>query len=678
MAQQLIPNTYRYNSAENFVESFINPHQLGGRYYVFAGNHLPYDNSLAPVIYDTTYQTEVDVYRNMIFGKIVSPQDVSLMIRRVQWTAGTVYDMYDDQDNALYAKNFFAYVTDGAYYHVFKCLSNYSGGASTVQPNLPNVGTDGIFISPVDNYIWKYMYSVDGTTFDKFSTDTFMPYVANTQVIANAAVGSIETVKIISTGSGYNNYIVSGSFSTSDIGVYSNSQNFGISVSGASATDDFYEGCILFITSGTGSGQYKRITSYQGTTTPKYAVVDSKFTVTPDNSSTYAIYPGVYINGDQSQSVNAIAWAYVSSSGNTIQRIEMLNRGLNYKVATANVYSSSTSSPISNASVRPILSPPGGHGSNPANELYCNAAAISVLFKNNESNTIPATSQYRQSGLLLDPVFSNVTLTYTTSRGSYFGGETIYNFYPRRVQNGVNITASNNQITVNEAAVGVGALDTLLVPNQMVYVSDGVSDQIFTVTSIGNSSYAVVSPSSAGDFSNATMYSLDTRSYGAVVSSTVNHLGIANVQGTVVTDGVFVGALSGGYTNSVSTITINDVTKSQDTFLETYRYTCTVASGTFTPNETIVQATNSNSNAILHSVVTSGGVTSLYVTNQNGIFNTSNTVYGSNSGAIATITNKYLPEVVFGSGRILYIENLDAPISRANNQTETFKFIFEF
>ena len=39
--------------------------------------------------------------------------------------------------------------------------------------------------------------------------------------------------------------------------------------------------------------------------------------------------------------------------------------------------------------------------------------------------------------------------------------------------------------------------------------------------------------------------------------------------------------------------------------------------------------------------------------------------------------DKYTPEIVFGSGRIIYLENLD-PITRANTQSEVFKLIFEF
>ena len=657
MPQQLIPNTYRYNSAKNFVDSFSKSGVNGNHYYVFAGNHQPYANTDIAVINDDTYDTYIDVYRNMVFGKLAQAQDVSLLVKKVAWVSGTVYDMYDDQDTKLYGKNFFVYVTDGGYYYVFKCLSNNSGQLSTVQPSLSTVGDDGLFISPVDNYVWKYMYSVDGTTFDKFNNDTFMPVVANTIVQSAAVGGSIDSIKIISAGTRYDNYIQNGVFSVSDIGVFSNSYNYGISAGGASNNDSFYKGCMMVITSGQGRGQYRKIIDYFGTTITKYVVLESPFTIVPDNTSTYSIYPGVPIVSDQTQTVNAVAWAYIDPTSNSISRIEMLNRGAGYEVATANVYACPTSKDLypQAAIVRPILSPPGGHGSNPANELYCNAAGVSVQFKNNESNTVPVTSQFRQVGLLLNPKFANVVVSYSSSTGTFTAGEYVYNFYPKRIQTGVAIDAANNTFTVNESSVGSGEFDTLVSPGDTVYVVEGTNHQIYSVNAVSNSSTLVINSISPVDVANGIMYKMDVQAYGQLVSTSTGQFAISNLKGLLQTNTIFVGASSGAYTNSVSGVSINDVQKSQSTFIEAYRYTGTVTGGSFISNEIVTQFANQASNAVLHSVYTIGTDTNFYFTNQNGIFNTSNTIYGTTSKASALLTNKYLPEVVFGSGDILYL-----------------------
>jgi hypothetical protein len=57
--------------------------------------------------------------------------------------------------------------------------------------------------------------------------------------------------------------------------------------SGASATDSLYKGLVVKVYGGTGAGQSRVITAYNGTT--KVATVDWNWTTTPDNTSTYAV-----------------------------------------------------------------------------------------------------------------------------------------------------------------------------------------------------------------------------------------------------------------------------------------------------------------------------------------------------------------------------------------------------
>ena len=71
---------------------------------------------------------------------------------------------------------------------------------------------------------------------------------------------------------------------------------------GASATDDAYNGMYVTITSGTGNGQERLITDYVGST--RVATVDTAWTTTPDNTSVYALrvftpnVVGQYINAE--------------------------------------------------------------------------------------------------------------------------------------------------------------------------------------------------------------------------------------------------------------------------------------------------------------------------------------------------------------------------------------------
>lgn len=57
--------------------------------------------------------------------------------------------------------------------------------------------------------------------------------------------------------------------------------------SGESAVDDFYNGAVIFLTGGTGIGQYRKITDYVGST--KVATIDSNWVTNPTSSTVYII-----------------------------------------------------------------------------------------------------------------------------------------------------------------------------------------------------------------------------------------------------------------------------------------------------------------------------------------------------------------------------------------------------
>lgn len=57
---------------------------------------------------------------------------------------------------------------------------------------------------------------------------------------------------------------------------------------GESSVDDFYNGYVLHITGGTGSGQVKNIVDYVGST--RIATLDSNWAITPDNTSDYELF----------------------------------------------------------------------------------------------------------------------------------------------------------------------------------------------------------------------------------------------------------------------------------------------------------------------------------------------------------------------------------------------------
>lgn len=56
---------------------------------------------------------------------------------------------------------------------------------------------------------------------------------------------------------------------------------------GESAVDDFFNGAVIFLTGGTGIGQYRKISDYVGST--KVATIDTNWVTNPDATTTYLI-----------------------------------------------------------------------------------------------------------------------------------------------------------------------------------------------------------------------------------------------------------------------------------------------------------------------------------------------------------------------------------------------------
>jgi hypothetical protein len=231
----IISDQFRIMNAETFVKSLISIGSTADKYYTFIGQ----PNSLNPEAGgDSTWQVSPPppldsfVYENKIKDTIItlkkiSESDVSRVIRKVQWTSGTTYEMYRNDYDAynvspitnsttLYEANYYVINED---FRVYICLDNGATPENpTGTPSLDQPTFVGFEASPAgtsgDGYVWKYLYTVKPIEFVKFDSVNYIPVPENWGSIGgnnpdtilmkgNATDGKIEIVSIRNRGLGY-------------------------------------------------------------------------------------------------------------------------------------------------------------------------------------------------------------------------------------------------------------------------------------------------------------------------------------------------------------------------------------------------------------------------------------------------------------------------------------------
>jgi hypothetical protein len=687
MTKQLVTTKFGVNTAENFVLEVTGDDSA---FYVFAGKPDPYSgisDQIVPAPYDSVRAGTIDTYDGMVFGKKVQETDVAQMAPRYDWAINTTYTMYDDLDVSLAGSKYYACVNTDSTVNIYKCLYNGGGRPSTVEPS----GTDAAaFESPVDGYVWKYMCSANDYTIRQFATNDFIPIVANSSVVASAVPGSIEVIAIDSAGAGYNNYLIDSFGSVSAIKVGGNPYLYALPAA-ASSVDDFYNGCMIKITSGAAVNEYKLIMDYYIVNGQKVISLDSVFENDIQPADTFEIYPYVYVfdNGGHKQS-NCIARAIISpETGNSVSKIDILSPGSGYRDAITLIGPNPVVPVVFKASLRSIISPPGGHGSDPAIELNANRACVSVKFIGDEA---PFTTEndYRTVGLIKNPLFSNVQILTSNAVGGFSVGETVYQYKPLMLNGSASTTLFQANVAGNDTA-----FTTALNVGDAVIVSTGSENIFANVIAIANSTLLTLNKTVPFAANGCTItYVKDAKALGKCSSLASQIINIDNMNAAKLsTTPYLVGDISNATAmvdqnaTEASRVTINgrnvgDFSK----FSQLTKVVGVVSSGTFIADEIITQNTDPYvpTSALMHSVIdaNTGSNDIMYLTNVKGYLvpqgaQGDGVIVGTSSGAQFTVMDKYNGELVPDTGEVLYMENL-SPVTRANNKTETIKLIIEF
>jgi hypothetical protein len=444
------------------------------------------------------------------------------------------------------------------------------------------------------------------------------------------------------------------------------------------------------MTSGFATGEFRLINEYTIESGRKIIEIDSPFNNRPNAGDEYEIYPNVFIYDVSATSdVDCVARAIVNSSiGNAISRIEVLNIGRNYRIATAKIKVANIVPVTSNAVIRPIMSPPGGHGSNINNELFARYVGITTSFIGNNA-PLTSNNDYRTVGLLKNPTYTNVNVQVDPNNviGSFVVGENVYRYKPLKLFSNVSISANSLVTGVNSTFV------RSFRTNDRVIISNGITNLFANIQIISSDTQLTVDKTPIYVGGNNDIYLIETELFGTVTSYDGVNLRLTSVRpigweisSYIVGDATYCTA---AVSNTQPAITIND--RDADEF-SAYNQLNTlvgtfVSTTEFIEDEYLVQDTDdvdTAPTARVHSFADNPGAANdyLYVTDVNNVFQVQNNgaggiVRGSTSDAYFTIRDKYNGEIVPDSGEILYLENL-SPITRDIRQTETVKLILEF
>lgn len=412
---------YRYatkdlsiTNAEAFIDALTNATDTSTTknsvvLYAMIGNVYPYENEPTPVVPpDNEQYLQYEAHRQFIGGKKITAADVSHVAPRYDWTSGTVYSMYRDTDIDVYLRPYYVLTDEN---NVYKCLYNNKGSASTVKPT----GFSTSSFTTSDGYTWKYMYTISLGEADKFLTAVHMPVKTITSsdgsvesarqlAVQNAAVnGSIEIIETVSVGAGYHQ-VANGVVEAGD----PDGDGIKIRLSAAqdnppSPIDNFYNGSSIYVISGTGAGQLRRVIDYEGST--KTFTVNTAFQTTCNTDSRVIVSPTVTIIGN---GAGAKAYARLNPTTGGIANIAMITTGSGYTRAQALITANSIHG--SGATANVVISTVGGHGSNPVRELAADKVMLNIQFngQEGESNTgagyIPSNTEFRTVSIVRDPV----------------------------------------------------------------------------------------------------------------------------------------------------------------------------------------------------------------------------------------------------------------------------------
>lgn len=461
---------FRQNHKRFIIDTILDEYSdiSDENFFLAIGKITPWDSGASgtsdiPTASVDSVSDETNFWRSLIAAKRINRSDVSLVVRRVDWRAGTVYQPYRDNIDLfddITPSDFYALVDDE---RVYVCIDNNFGAASQYPPT----HTDTIIRKSADGYRWKFLYSIPESK-RKFLTKSrvgaigFMPIefveslrtnddrVLQWNVQQDAVNGRIEFAYLSDAAKAY--WVTTPSCilpSSSNLVLTScpiGATTVQIAAPSLNPDGNLYLDMMLSIDSGAGQGQRRVIKDFKtvgGTAGGSIAnvtvdplVLGLSGTEDVNRQSFFSIQPRVSVVGDGRSYANAnnptIPTAdFILKFGATadgsdacssftprfISSIEVVDGGIDYTFAELNVLKGLTSlqgTPSEyldlSKSLNAIIPPPGGHGANAPRELGAASFMIVKEYNRDESGKVDTDNDFRQFGIVRNPILSEKQL----------------------------------------------------------------------------------------------------------------------------------------------------------------------------------------------------------------------------------------------------------------------------
>ena len=474
---RLVTTKFKIHNAEQFIESLsetsaTNLYLFIGRVQEWTDENSP------PAPTEAVANTLYSYWDQMIAAKKVTSADVKHVITRRNWESNTAYTAYAHTNPDQLANNFYVVTEDFNVYKCLQNnLSNGAstikptGTGSAVieiadgykwkymytitsqdtlkfttseyipvqksidsrQIAVEDAAIDGQIdiINKTSNGDFKVEFTAGptnavGDSQDFISSETLVGQTSNqygTLVSYTSSANNITYSPSVGNTKFTDGEVVLGATSNAratisqtpvstyefDTGVFAqvtNSTVMQLSTSANNSVDGLYVNSTVFVVNNAGQGEQTTITQYDALL--RRITVNPAFTVTPSTVSGYEVAPSITLNGDGSSFKGRTR----GNASHGVTEVTVTEKGAGFTIASPSIFANVSYGTGANSEV--IIGPVGGHGKNAIEELGGNRVMVDSRISGNESGRFTTSNDFRQVGLLRDPLQTANTLAFFT------------------------------------------------------------------------------------------------------------------------------------------------------------------------------------------------------------------------------------------------------------------------